>query len=464
MSDAPQSSAASKYAHKGDLINGPVRGHLIRMTIPMIWGLFAVIFVQLIDVYFISLLGDTTILAGISFTFPVTMAISHLVFGFNIALASVVARLIGEKRHDDVRRIVLHGIMMGFGATAVICTLTYILLKPLFFAMGADAATFPVIADYMPLWLIACSVLAFPTKSNSAIRSAGDTFTPAMVMSFIALVNLILDPLLIFGLLGFPAMGVKGAALATLIAFSCGAVAALYIVIIRKKMVAVDGLHLGKFKDSARRLLVIAIPAGIANVIMPLSSAIITALLAVHGAQAVAAFGIVSRIEALALLVVIALATSMAPIIGQNWGAKKFSRVHETINLAIGFNLIWSAIVAFILAVAAHPIAESFSGDPVVIHYTVLFFWIVPVTYGVGNIVFGWSSAFNAMGMPKKAFTMIAVRALLMNIPAALIGSMLYGVIGIIASIALVNIISGIMFHTLSQRDCREKEYGLQEA
>ncbi len=460
----PKPTIDPKYANKGDLTNGPIKAHLIRLTIPMIWGLFAVIFVQLVDVYFISLLGDTTILAGISFTFPVTMAVSHLVFGFNIALASVVSRLIGEKRHDDVKRIVLHGIMMGFGATAVICALTYLCLKPLFFAMGADETTFPVIIDYMPLWLVACSVLAFPTKSNSAIRSAGDTFTPAMVMSFIALVNLCLDPLLIFGLLGFPAMGVKGAALATLIAFSCGAVAALYILIFRKKMVAMDGLHLDKLKDSARRLLVIAIPAGIANVIMPFSTAVITAMLAVHGAEAVAAFGVVSRIEALALLIVIALAVSMAPIIGQNWGAQKFSRVHETINLAIGFNLIWSAIVAITLALAAYPIARAFSDDPLVIRYAVLFFWIVPITYGVGNIVFGWSSAFNAMGMPQKAFMMIAVRALVMTIPAAYIGGALYGVIGIMVSVALVNILSGILFHILSSRRCHQKEHALQTA
>ncbi len=459
MSDAPK-----PYAHKGDLTNGPIKNHLIRLTLPMIWGLFAVIFVQLVDVYFISLLGDTDILAGISFTFPVTMAISHLVFGFNIALASVVSRLIGEKRHDDVRRIVLHGILMGFGATTIICGITYLCLKPLFFALGADETTYPVIADYMPLWLIACSILAFPTKSNSAIRSAGDTFTPAMVMSFIALVNLCLDPLLIFGLLGFPAMGVKGAALATLIAFACGAVAALYILIIRKKMMATDGLHLDTFKDSVKRLLVIAIPAGIANVIAPFSTAVVTAMLAVHGSEAVAAFGVVSRVEALALLVVIALAVSMAPIIGQNWGARKFDRVHETINLAIGFNLIWSAIVAIILAVGAYPIAQSFSDDPLVIHYAVLFFWIVPITYGVGNIVFGWSSAFNAMGMPKKAFAMIVIRSLLMTIPAAYIGSILYGVIGIIVSVALTNIISGIIFHILSQRGCHQKECALQNA
>ena len=143
------------------------------------------------------------------------------------------------------------------------------------------------------------------------MRAAGDTFIPAMVMSFFAVINFFLDPLLIFGLFGFPAMGVTGAALATLIAYIMGAGVGLYILVTRKNLIALDGLHLDKFKDSMKRLLVIALPAGLANVIVPASSAVITAILAVHGSEAVAAFGVVSRIEAVALLVGVALAVGV---------------------------------------------------------------------------------------------------------------------------------------------------------
>ncbi len=449
---------ALPYSTRGNLTQGSVGGHLVRLTVPMIWGLFAVIFVQLVDTYFISMLDDTDILAGISFTFPVTMGISHLLFGFNMALASVVSRLIGEGKRDDMRRVVLHGIFMAVVASAAVAFLTYIFLEPLFYMLGADDVTYQTVLDYMPLWLVASVVLAFPTKANSAIRSAGDTFVPAMVMSLIAVVNFVLDPLLIFGLAGFPEMGVKGAAMATLIAYVVGAVVALYIVIVRKKLMAIDALYLGAFKDSMKRLLVIAIPAGIANVIVPVSMAVITALMAGYGREAVAAFGVVGRVEALAMLVVIALSVSMAPIIGQNWGAQKFERVNQTILMALGFNLAWSVFVAVVLGVFARFIAGVFSDDPVVVHYAVLYFWIVPFSFGIGNMVFGWSSAFNAMGKPKKAFVMISVRALAMNIPAAYIGGMLYGVVGIMISIAVVNVVSGLLFHVLSWRSCRESE------
>ena len=452
------SDTSKPYAHKGDLTNGPVKNHLIRMTLPMIWGLFAVIAVQLADTYFISLMGDTDILAGISFTFPVTMLISHVVFGINIALSSVASRLIGSGDMADLRRVTLHGLIMALICAAIIALGTYIFLKPLFMMLGADETTYPAIAAYMPIWLIASVVIALPVNGNSVIRAGGDTITPACFMTLIATINFILDPLLIFGLFGFPEMGVKGAAVATLIAYTVGMFAVMYIVTFRKKLVAIDSLHLDKFKDSMKRLLVIAIPAGIGNIIVPASSAIIVAILAGYGPEAVAAFGVASRIEALALLVVIALSLGMAPIIGQNWGAQKFKRVHEAINLAIIFNLIWCFVVALILGNFAQTIASAFSDDPTVIYYTILFFWIVPFSYGLGNIVFGWSSAFNAMGKPKIAFMMILVKSFVITIPAVLLGGWIYGIKGVFIALAATNIISGMVFHIMSERRCKHDE------
>ncbi len=446
------------YAHRGDLTNGPISKHLTRMTIPMIWGLFAVIAVQLVDTYFISTIGDTEILAGFSFTFPVTMIISHLVFGINIALSSVTARLIGAKNIQDTKRVVLHGIILAVCLSSIIAFSTFIVLKPLFFAMGADEKTFAVIAAYMPLWLISSIILAIPVNANSAMRAAGDTFMPALVMTSMAIVNAILDPILIFGYFGAPALGVQGAALATLIATIFCTGIAMYFVICKKDMIALDSLHLDKFKDSFKRLVVIAIPAGIGNIIVPITSAIILAILASYGSEAVAAYGVVSRIEAISLILVLALSLGMAPIVGQNWGAGNYERVHEAISLAILVNFIWSILVAIILGIFASTIAGAFSNDPLVLHYCVFFFWVVPLSYGFGNLVFGWGSAFNAMGMPQTAFALIFTKAILITLPAVFIGGWLYGVEGIFVSIALTNLTAGIIIHILSARICKKHE------
>jgi len=446
------------YANKGDLTNGPVKNHLIRLTIPMVWGLLAVIAVQLVDTYFIALLGDTDILAGISLTFPVTMIISHIVFGINIALSSNVARLIGEKKQGEARIVVLHGVIMAFTAASLIAIGTFLALEPLFNLLGADETTFPIVKQYMPIWLVASVLLSIPVNGNSAIRAAGDSVTPALVMTSAALINLILDPILIFGLFGFPEMGVADAATAKLIAYIGCLSLGLYFLIFKKDLIAIDSLHRDKFKASMKRLIPIAIPAGIANIIGPGTNAFIMALLAGYGNEAVAAMGIVSRVEAFALLIVISLSLGMTPIIGQNWGAKKFDRSMQTINMAIGFNFLWSFLVAAILGIFAVPIASLFSDDLAVINYTRLFFWIVPISYAFGNLVMGWSSAFNAIGLPKKAFVMIVVKSLVITIPAVYLGSYINGVTGIFAALAISNFVAGGLFHYSSRKKYKQAQ------
>ncbi len=444
------------YSHKGDLTTGPVQGHLIRMAMPMVWSIFAVIGVQLTNTWFISKLG-TTELAAISYTFPVTMVISHLVFGLNIAMSSVVARLVGEKKMDDVRRVTLHGIFLGVSVSLVVSAISYLILDPLFIKLGADSTVLPIIREYMPLWLVASVLLAVPVNGNSAIRASGDALTPAIVMISMAILNFCLDPILIYGWFGVPALGVKGAAISTTIAYSYALMLGLYMLIFKKNLVSTDSLHLDKFRDSMRRLVFIAIPAGVANIIQPATGAFIVALLAAHGHEAVAAYGVATRVEALAMLVVIALALGMAPIIGQNWGAALYNRVHEVIGLAIRFNFIWSFLIAILFGVFAAFIAGAFSDDPAVVHNTILFFWIVPFSYAFGNLVFGWSSAFNAMGLPQRAFVMILVKSAL-TVPAAWIGGKLYGVPGIFWGIAVTNVASGLVFHYSSAKSCREME------
>ena len=450
--EAP-SDIPAHYRNKGDLTKGNIARHMARLSIPMSWGILTIISVQLVDTYFVSLLG-TEPLAGISFTFPVTLVVSHIVFGMNIAMSSVVARLIGESKMGDVRRIAQHGLFLCMLVSASFAVMTYLSLEPLFRMLGADEVTLPYIYQYMPLWLLSSVIVSIHSAGNSVMRAAGTALYPAITMSFMALLNLILDPILIFGLLGAPAMGVQGAAAATLIANLIAGSGGFWILAMHKKLVCLDSLHLDKVKDSLRRLMIIAIPAGIGNIIQPATGAIILAVIATNGPEAVAAFGVATRVEAFALVVVIGLALGMSPIIGQNWGAGNIQRVRATIKTAIGFNMLWSLFVAIILGVFAKDIAGAFSANPDIITIASLFFYIVPISFGFGNLVNGWASAFNAIGKPQKAFALIVIKAFFFSVPAVFIGNMMGGLTGIFYAIAAANIISGMLCHIWARRAC----------
>jgi putative MATE family efflux protein len=277
-------------------------------------------------------------------------------------------------------------------------------------------------------------------------------------MTIAALVNAALDPPLIYGMFGLPALGIKGAAIATVFSNACAMLAGLYFIAVKQKMLTRSRRVFRLFGDSFRKIAFIALPVGLTGAFVPLTSAVMTALLAHYSTQAVAAFGIATRVESFAFIVIIALATGMAPIIGQNWGARQYERVNKTLHKALVFSCVWSLGVAAAMMILARPIAGLFSTDPDVLNGAVLYFQLVPLTYFLGNLVPGWQSAFNAMGLPGRAFVMIIVRLGLLNLPLAFIGAHYYGVAGIFGAIALTNIVSGVYFHFMNRRFCLDLE------
>ena len=442
------------YANKGRLTDGPISKHLIRMSLPMTWGVLTMISFQLADLFFISKLG-TKELAAISFTMPVAMAVFSLIIGMAIAMSSVLSRAIGEGNEDQVKRLATQGLCFAFIAGLFFSGMGLFFIDPLFRVMGADNTMLPIIDDYMDIWFGGAVFLTMPIVGNAALRATGDTMTPAKIMTVVSVMNVILDPLLIFGMFGFPRLELHGAALATVFANACAMFAGLYMICFKKKLISLRPFQIELFGDTVKRLLFIALPAGITNMIQPLTNAAIISMLAAYGTHAVAAFGIVSRVESFAFVVIIGLAGGMAPIIGQNWGAQNYDRVNETLHKALGFSVLWAFFVAAILGLFAQQIAGLFSDEASVIHYTALYFWIVPITYAAGNLVQGWASAFNALGVPQRAAMMILSKYLIFQIPLAFIGGKLFGVPGIFAGIAATNLLLGVGLHFMNWRRCQ---------
>jgi Na+-driven multidrug efflux pump len=282
---------------------------------------------------------------------------------------------------------------------------------------------------------------------------------PAKVMMFAVLINALLDPPLIFGMFGLPALGIQGAAIATVFANVCATAAGLYFIGVRKRLLTRSRRPFRLLGDSFKKIIFIALPVGLTGAIVPLTSAVLTAMLAAVSTQAVAAYGIATRIESFAFIVIIALATGMAPIIGQNWGAGKYARVNEALRLAFRFAVLWSLAVALAMILFARPIARLFSDDSSVVDTAVLYFRVIPATYVLGNLVPGWGSAFNAMGLPKRSFLMIVFRLLVVTLPLAFIGSHIWGVPGIFGAIAVTNVATGAGFHLWNRAFCLRLEH-----
>lgn len=438
----------SSYANKGDLTTGDIRAHLVRLSIPMIWGIFAIISFQLVNTFYVSLLG-TEPLAAITFTFPITFIIFAVFMGFGIAMSSVVSRLIGEKKTEDIRRVTTHGLIMVLIASCIVAIPGLVFMDPLFRAMGATENMLGMIDDYMIIYFVGTLFICMPIVGNAALRAAGDTRVPALIMSVAALSNALLDPLLIFGLFGFPRLELQGAAISTVLANGCAMVAGLYV-LKRKDMICLSYVrNMSKFSDSAKRLLFVALPAGLTSAFPAILNSVIISLLSQSGAAPVAAFGVATRIEAFVFIIMMALAVGMGPIIGQNWGAGRFDRVQETLRQALTFCVAWSVIVAAGLGLFSDEIATMFTDDAGVRDYLVLYFILVPFSYPFSNLASGWGSAFNAMGKPHYSAGIVFIKMIALMIPAAYLGYYLFAIPGVFGAIAIVNVLTGIVFHTL---------------
>ncbi len=428
---------------KAKLTEGSVALGLTKLTLPMIWGVFAVIGFSLADTYFVAQLG-TKELAAMSFTFPVVTVLGSIAMGLGTGVASIIGRAIGEGDRYRVQRLTTDSLMLSLLIVGILALLGLTTINPLFTNLGAEAEVLSLVKDYMTIWYLGIVFLVVPLVGNSAIRASGNTAVPSLIMTVAAAVNVGLDPVLIFGWGPFPALGIKGAALATVMSRAATLVASLAFLHYRERLLVFALPSLKVMISNSRSVLSVGMPAAATNLISPISTGAITSLIAHYGSEAVASFGLASRVEAMALIVPLALTASIGPFVGQNWGAQKYGRVHKALRLSLLFCLGWGVMVAALLALGAPAIASWFDSDPEVVATTAAYLTIVPISYGALGVVFVFSSTFNALGKPLPSMIVTLSRLLLLYLPLAYLGSYLFGVPGIFASACLSNTAIGL--------------------
>ena len=425
------------------LTEGPVGSQLLKLTLPMVWGVFAVIAFSLADTYFVAQLG-TNELAAMSFTFPVVMILGSVAMGLGVGTSSIIARAIGAGDRYRVQRLTTDSLTLSLMIVGILVGLGLATIDPLFTALGAGPEALPLINDYMRVWYLGMFCLVVPLVGNSAIRASGNTAVPSLIMTVAAAVNILLDPLFIFGWGGFPALGIQGAALATVISRASTLVASLAFLHYRERLLLFSLPGLREVLEGWRSILAVGLPAAATNLIAPISIGLLTSLMASHGPEAVAGFGIASRVEAFALIAPMALSASIGPFVGQNWGAQQCGRVNQALRLSFWFCLAWGGLIAVIVGAIAPSIASWFDSEPAVVASAAAYLSIVPLSYGALGIVFIFSSTFNALGKPLPSVAITLSRLFLLSVHLAYLGNWLFGVQGVFAAACLSNVAVGL--------------------
>ena len=270
MTSSPSANSSKQKSGINRMIAGPVGPSLIRLAIPMIFGLVSILLINLVDTFYISLIGVKELVA-ISFTFPVTFTLMSFSFGIGIGAAAVISRAIGEGDHHRVQRLTTDSLLLVALIILVVAGLSYLNLDAIFRLMGASDESFPLIEEFMIPWLMGVVFVVIPIVGNSAIRATGDTKTPSIIMVIAAVVNAVLDPILIFGYGPFPEMGIRGAAIATVISYISIMIAGLWVLGKRERMLTANWPGIGEILLSWKALLYIGIPAMLTQLLFPFS-------------------------------------------------------------------------------------------------------------------------------------------------------------------------------------------------
>jgi putative MATE family efflux protein len=318
-------------------------------------------------------------------------------------------------------------------------------IEPLFRTLGAKNETIPLIREYMRIWYIGVPFVIIPMVGNNAIRATGDTKTPSAIMMVAVIVNLVLDPLLIFGLGPFPRLELAGAALATVLARATTLIVSLVILSRRENMITLKAPGMKEVFQSWKQILYIGIPTAGTNIILPVSIGIVTRLVSAYGPESVAGFGVASRVEMFALTLIFALGTVIIPFVGQNLGAGKNERIWEGVKFSLLFSMLWGVFLFVLLLFFARPISGIFNENPDVIESTALYLIIVSISYGAQGVFRLTSSIFNGLKKPLPAALLAIVRMFVFYIPFALLGSRIFELRGIFAAAALANFATALI-------------------
>jgi len=430
------------------------------------WGPFSIAVIAMIstgivDTIYLGRLADPDrpnlaimALAALTFAFPLTFIGNSANIGLGAGTMSAVSRALGAGETERAKRHGAAAILLALLFMSCLISLMLLMVPWVLKVMGAKGTVSSMALSYLMISLPGLVIVSISAMSNNILRGNGEAVLPSAIMIMGALVNIILDPFLIFGLGPFPRLEVQGAALATFTGNCIGSIFGFYVIFFHRKAISFAEISWGSIKWAWQIIGAVGVPAAFTNMVVPIAAAIVVAILGRSLSEVdVAAFGVASRAELISVGLLYALSACIGAITGQNGGAGNTDRVKEAFRVCYIICVVWSTIMALILAVFAPQIAGFFTNDVTLIDKIVPYMYIVPITLFAYGFVFISAAGLNALGRPLYGLAYTIIRSLILCVIFAYIGVQMAGLIGAYAGVALANVVSGFIaiFWTLKR-------------
>ena len=426
------------------ILGGEILPTLLKLSVPAIIAFTFHTTFNFVDRLFVSRLGAVE-LGALGMSFTVQSILITIGSGTGIGASSLIARFIGAGKKDKANNAAEHSLLIILGLSVFFTILGPFLTRPLFVLLGASEQMLPYILSYINIILYGSFFQFFAMIGNGILRGEGNTVTPMQVMILGTLVNIVLDPLLIFGIGPLPALGVQGAAIATVIgrAVSC---ILLAVSLFGKKNMVVLNMKVFRYEGSiVRGIFAVGGPTIVGHLSNSLGLSLLFILLRPYGDMAKSAFTLGFTYQQVAILPIIGIAQGTLTMTGQNFGAQKFQRVKSVVQKSLLFCMGIMSVFALVMILGRGSLVRVFSDVAEVIRIgrTMLLIFAVGFPFLAARFIL--SSFFQGLGKGFTAFVINFSYIILFAMPLALLLSRLLGIEGIWSALVLGNLLSSVL-------------------
>ena len=376
---------------------GSINRAILMLSIPMVLEMAMESLFAIVDVFFVAQVSPNAV-ATVGLTESVITLVYAVAIGMSTAPMAMIARYIGEGNKAAASKVVMQAIYLSVCIALLIGIPGYFFAENILAMMGGEEELIASGVGYTRIMFASNVFIMLLFLLNGIFRGAGDAHLAMRALWIANGINIILDPIFIFGLGPIPAMGVEGAAIATTIGRGIGVVFQLYILLRGKSIVRLYFNQLGINMEIIGKLLRIASNGALQFIIASASWIVLMRIVAKSGSEAVAGYTIAIRLIIFTLLPSWGIANAAATLVGQNLGAKNPDRAEQSVWRAAFFSMLFLASVAFIYYAAAEPIIRFFTDKPFVIESGILSLKIFAISYALFAYGMVIGQSFNGAG------------------------------------------------------------------
>lgn len=426
----------------------PIPRAYFKMALPVVLSMLVSLVYNMVDTWFIAQTQNTALVAGVSLCAPMFTLMVAMGDIFGLGGSSLISRLLGQGEEKRVRHV---SAFCSYGAIVwgvLVGALMLIFRQPILHLLGASSDTMDSAMAYYSYLALGAPAIIFTLVPSNILRTEGMAVASMVGSITGTVVNIILDPIFIFGL----NMGAGGAALATVLSNVVSAVLLIVLLVTKSQRLSVRPGDCSVQGKELREILVIGVPASITNLMQSFAMALTNRFLLPYGTENVAALGIALKVNMIVMLIMVGFAFGAQPLLGYNYGANNRERLRDILKFDVLVQLVFSVVMTVVFLISAPQIIRIFMSDGGVIQAGSRILRCMVITMPLMGIILVCTTLFQAAGKAMPAFLLSISRQGVALLICMVVLSAVFGFYGVILAQAAADVVSAILALVLLKR------------